>query len=200
MKPRIPAAATASRPAPSPARRQRLLEAAERLFSRVGYRAVTIAAIATEAGFAKATVYAYFADKDDLFRAVGEALAARLVSAVDSGLAGAGTTAQKIAAALAAKDGIISSLILSSPHAGELFEARDRLVRGAFDAADATILVLIEVALDDGVQRDAAPAQLARVLVRASRGLAARVTDVAAMRADIDYLVTHLIDAARLRG
>ena len=56
MKQRIPAAATASRPAPSPARRQRLLEAAERLFSIVGYRAVTIAAIATEAGFAKATV------------------------------------------------------------------------------------------------------------------------------------------------
>jgi AcrR family transcriptional regulator len=200
MKQRIPAAATASRPAPSPARRQRLLEAAERLFSKVGYRAVTIAAIAAEAGFAKATVYAYFADKDDLFRAVGEALAARLVNAVEGGLADAGSTAQKIARALAAKDAIILSLILNSPHAGELFEARDRLVRDAFDAADVAILARIEAALDDGVQRDVTPAQLARVLVRASRGLAARVTDVAAMRADIDYLVTHLIDAARVNG
>ncbi|MGE3845842.1 MAG: TetR/AcrR family transcriptional regulator, partial [Gammaproteobacteria bacterium] len=57
----------AERPAPSPARRERLVVAAETLFSRHGLRAVTMAAIAAEAGLAKATVYAYFPDKEALF-------------------------------------------------------------------------------------------------------------------------------------
>lgn len=186
---------TVSRPAPNAARRARLLEAAERLFSKVGYRAVTMAGIATEAGLAKGTVYAYFADKDDVFRAVGEALAARLVTVVESGLRQAGGTAQRIAAALIAKDSLLLSLITTSPHAGELFEARDRLVRDAFDAADRAILAAIETALEDGVARELPPAHLARVVVRASRGLAARVENPAAMRDDIDYLVRHLVDA-----
>ena len=91
------------RPAPNPARRQRLLEAGERLFSSIGYRAVTMARIAEEAGFAKATVYAYFADKDDVFRSVAEHVAQRLVSAVASGLDGAGSLSARVTAALTAK-------------------------------------------------------------------------------------------------
>lgn len=187
--------AAEARPAPSPVRRARLLEAAERLFSKVGYRAVTMAGIAAEAGLAKATVYAYFSDKDDVFRAVGEALAARLVTAVENGLLETGSTAERIAAALSAKDSLLLSLITASPHAGELFEARDRLVRDAFDTADRAILAAIEAALADGAKRDLPPARLARLLVRASRGLAARVENAAAMREDIDYLVKHLVDA-----
>jgi len=197
MKERFSDSTASTRPAPSPVRRQRLLDAAERVFSKVGYRAVTMAAVAAEANLAKATVYAYFADKDDLFRCVGEALAARLVGAVEAGLAGPGGTAQRIAAALAAKDGIILELITTSPHAGELFEARDRLVRGAFDAADRAILARIAAALDDGVERNIEAARFARMLVRASRGLAARVEDAAAMAADIQYLVVQLVEGAR---
>jgi AcrR family transcriptional regulator len=115
------------RHAPSPARRQRLLEAAESLFSTVGYRATTMAAIARQAGFAKATVYAYFADKDDVFRAVARSVAARLLATVDRGLASRGTTVERLMVALRDKDTLIYTLVTASPHAGELFEARDRL-------------------------------------------------------------------------
>ena len=184
-----------TRPAPSPVRRQRLVEAAERLFSQIGYRAVTMAAIAAEAGLAKATVYAYFADKDEIFRAVGERVAASLMHAVEEGLAAEGTTAMRVAAALRAKDSLIYTLITASSHAGELLEARDRLVRELFDDTDRVILKRITAALNDGVERGLPPARLARILVRASRGLAARVDSYEAMRRDIEFLVKRLVDS-----
>lgn len=182
------------RPAPNPQRRRRLVEAAERLFSTVGYRAVTVAAIAAEAGVAKATVYAYFADKDEIFRAVAELLAASLVSAVEQGLAGEGSTAARIVAALRAKDSLIYTLITASSHAGELLEARDRLVRELFEQTDGIILKRIAAALNDGVERGLPAARLARILVRASRGLAARADNIEALRRDIEFLVTRLVE------
>lgn len=53
-------------PSPSPKRRQ-ILRAAENLFLAQGYGAVSMEAIAREAGVSKATLYAYFAGKDALF-------------------------------------------------------------------------------------------------------------------------------------
>ncbi|MBC7844685.1 MAG: TetR/AcrR family transcriptional regulator [Gemmatimonadaceae bacterium] len=62
--------ATSSLPA-SPARpvRDRLLEAADRLFYAEGIRAVGIDRILAEAGAAKASLYAHFASKDELVAA-----------------------------------------------------------------------------------------------------------------------------------
>ena len=51
---------------PRPAARERLLEAATRLFLRDGFRAVGIDTIIAEAGVAKMTLYAHFPSKDDL--------------------------------------------------------------------------------------------------------------------------------------
>src|SRR3954471_21177066 len=56
-------------------RRGRLLEAATRIFSRVGYEAASVEDIAFEAGVGKPTVYRYFPGKEALFEAVfGQAL------------------------------------------------------------------------------------------------------------------------------
>ncbi len=47
-----------------------ILEAAERLFARVGFKKATMEAIAREAGVATGTIYKYFANKDALFYAI----------------------------------------------------------------------------------------------------------------------------------
>lgn len=185
------------RPAPSPARRERLVVAAETLFSRHGLKAVTMAAIAAEAGLAKATVYAYFPDKEALFRAVAERFAEALLAAVEAGLAAEGGTAARIAAALVAKDRLVYRLITSTPHAGELFEARDRLVRELFEDSDRRILARVTAALGDGVARGVTAARLARILVRASRGLAARAENADSLARDIEFTVLRLVDGAR---
>ncbi|SRR6266508_1014574 len=51
---------------PRPAARERILEAASRLFLRDGFRAVGVDTIVAEAGIAKMTLYTHFPSKDDL--------------------------------------------------------------------------------------------------------------------------------------
>jgi len=51
---------------PRTAARERILEAASRLFLHDGYRAVGVDTIIAEAGVAKMTLYAHFPSKDDL--------------------------------------------------------------------------------------------------------------------------------------
>ena len=157
-----------------------------------------MAAIADEAGFAKATIYAYFADKDDVFRAVAASVAERLIAAVDGGLAGSGSTGMRLVAALRAKDTLVYKLVTASSHAGELFEARDRLVRSLFSDTDNRILERVAAALADGRERGLPPARLARILVRASRGLAARAESANALGKDIEFLVLRLVDGCGL--
>lgn len=152
-----------------------------------------MAAIAAEAGFAKATAYAYFADKDEVFRAVAADLAGRILAAFDTALAGAGPVEARLASALRGKDTLIYRLVAGSPHAGELFEARDRLVRGLFDDLDRTLLARIAATLDDGRERGLPPARLARIVLRASRGLATRAEGMETLAADIEILVRRLV-------
>jgi AcrR family transcriptional regulator len=52
--------------------RDELVDAAERLFSRQGFHATSIDAVAAEAGYTKGAVYSNFESKEDLFFAVYE--------------------------------------------------------------------------------------------------------------------------------
>jgi TetR/AcrR family transcriptional regulator, mexJK operon transcriptional repressor len=66
-----------------------ILEAATALFLSQGYGATSMDGVARSAGVSKATLYAHFAGKDDLFAAVVEAECARLKAALaPSGAAG----------------------------------------------------------------------------------------------------------------
>jgi AcrR family transcriptional regulator len=51
-------------------KRELLLDAAERVFCRLGYARTTIGSLATEAGVTRPTIYAYFPSKDDVFNAL----------------------------------------------------------------------------------------------------------------------------------
>lgn len=55
-----------------PAKREAILEAAKRLFVQLGFDAVSMDQIATEAGVSKLTVYSHFGDKESLFAAAVE--------------------------------------------------------------------------------------------------------------------------------
>ena len=58
--------------APPGSKAERILAAAKRTFLAAGFGAVSMDAIAREAGVSKATLYAHFAGKEDLFGAVIE--------------------------------------------------------------------------------------------------------------------------------
>ncbi|MEU8898201.1 helix-turn-helix domain-containing protein [Nocardia sp. NPDC048505] len=53
-------------------RHRELLDAAARVFGELGYEGTTVAAITAEAGVSRATLYVYFASKDEIFHALAE--------------------------------------------------------------------------------------------------------------------------------
>jgi AcrR family transcriptional regulator len=77
-----------SSPTTQPKPRERILEAAGRLFLRNGYRAVGVDTIIAEAGVAKMTLYAHFPSKDDLIVAYLERANAQFWAWLDGAVAG----------------------------------------------------------------------------------------------------------------
>jgi AcrR family transcriptional regulator len=59
--------------APGPSTRERVLDAAQRLFGQVGYAAMTVEQVARDVGVDARTVYHYFPSKRELFRAAADA-------------------------------------------------------------------------------------------------------------------------------
>src|ERR1700689_4056784 len=72
-------------------RHHEVLEAARRIFARLGYAATNVEDIAKEAGMAKGTVYLYFKSKEEVFAAVLARDLECLVSKTIEGMSAAGT-------------------------------------------------------------------------------------------------------------
>ena len=69
------------------AKREALLDAAQDLFNRQGYRAVGIDTVLARAGVAKMTLYKHFASKEELIAAVLERRGQQIVSALGERIA-----------------------------------------------------------------------------------------------------------------
>ena len=183
-----------------PVKREQILDSAQRLFSELGFRAVSMERIAEQAGLAKATLYAYFSDKEQVFRAVAERLAQRMVRAVHGELASKGTLTQRVIRALQAKDHLIFELVRASPHAQELFAAKNSLVRERFQQADREIVAAIAALIAQRKRRAQAdaiePARLAQILFDAATGLANASKSAAGFSVDLEILVRALLNAS----
>jgi len=130
------------------ARRKRCLRAAEELFKRVGFRAVTMELVAREANVAKATLYSYFKNKDELFIAVSARMARILLSAVQQALANpAGSLQERLTEAVLAKHRLVFMLVRGSAHAAELFSYTHALAGDIFADLDNDILRLLNHAI-----------------------------------------------------
>ena len=80
--------------------RQRLLEISEKLFTQLGYQAVSIRDIATAAGVTNAALYYHFPNKDALFDEVIEHYADKLAQRLQVAGAKADTPRKQLAAML----------------------------------------------------------------------------------------------------
>ena len=169
-------------------RSTQLLDGAEAVFSRSGLRGATMEDIARQAGVAKATAYARFANKEEAFRKVAARLAQRMVRVAEAELIGDGPAAVAVARSLGAKQRLAWQVAHSSPHASDLLEAGDRLAAEHFAAAEHGISAAIAKRLrTDGF---AEAARTARVLLEATDGLAGKATSANALQKDIDLLVS----------
>ena len=171
-------------------KRERILDAARKLFLRNGLRGTTMEAIAREARIAKPTLYAHFPDKDAVFVAIVEHMLAAKIAAFEAGLESDGPVEVRVGAALAAEFAVVADMLAGSPHADELFAAH-RQGAELFRLSDERVAARLEAELAEaGVT--AAPA-LARLLLAASFGLAQKAIGRTDLGADIRLLAARLI-------
>jgi AcrR family transcriptional regulator len=187
--------------APNPTRHAQILACAEQLFIQLGYRAVTMERIITESGLAKATLYAYFSGKEDVFRQVAEAVADRMAQAVRQELNTAGSVTDRVCRALGAKQQIAMGFVHMSPHAHELFAAKNALVRERFKAVDRDTIaalgaIIAEAIAEGGASPDASQhsQRLARLLFDAATGMLNASVSADQLRADMQLLVGRVLD------
>lgn len=175
------------------AKRERVLDAARKLFLRNGLRGTTMEAIAREARIAKPTLYAHFPDKDAVFLAILEQLLADKAAAFEAGLKGDGPVEARIGAALAAEFAVIATALAGSPHVDELFAAH-RQGAELFRQSDEWVATRLQAELAAAGVTEAAA--LARLLLDASFGLAQKAIGRSDLGADIRLLATRLIGPA----
>jgi AcrR family transcriptional regulator len=172
-------------------RRDRILDAAQRVFTRIGLKAASVEAIAAEAGVSKATLYAYFPDKVATFTAVAERLAHMMRSGVTSALAADGTLQERIANALIAKHSLAFDVVIGSANAVELLATRNHLVGAIFRDTDAAIESAIASELQPSLGQSAK--DTARLLFYASIGLSEHARAKAELEADLSRLVRAVL-------
>ncbi len=173
------------------AKRGLIVTAAGRLFLKHGLRGTSMEAIAREARIAKPTLYAYFADKEAVFRALVDRLIAEWRRAFLDGLRGEGDVAARIGAALTNKNKAAMKLIGSSPHAEELYGEHDRTAGQQFAVFEAEIARAVEHELM--LSGAARPRLLAQVLLASSMGLMRSAQSPAELGPAIRLLTERLV-------
>jgi AcrR family transcriptional regulator len=133
--------------APAEARREGILDAAQVLILKHGLRGTSMEAIARQAGIAKPTLYAYFADKGAVFEALLERLIGAWRAEFFAALHGDGDVVQRIGQAMVAKHKAARRLLEASPHADELYDEHDRGWAAQFALFDAELAGIIEAEL-----------------------------------------------------
>lgn len=123
---------------------QKVLEAALTLFSRYGFKRTSMADIAREAGVARATLYARFADKRAVFEALASAVVDAALAAAEAAWRDDVGLAANLEATILGKDLGFFRLLRATPHGAELFDLDADLARaeaGRLDAGFTALLV-----------------------------------------------------------
>jgi AcrR family transcriptional regulator len=176
------------------ARYKRAIRTAEELFKKVGFRAVTMELVAREANVAKATLYSYFKNKDELFLAVCARMARLLRAAVEQALIKPDAPLDaRLTDAVIAKQRLIFTLVRGSAHAAELFSYTHSMAGEIFADLDTAILEMMRAAMADDPQLSPNAMQLARALYFGSANLAHRSETAADMEVELlAFAAAHL--------
>jgi AcrR family transcriptional regulator len=171
---------------------ERIVEAAHRLFLSRGFAETSMEAIAQEAGVSKATLYAHYGSRDELFTAVIWAAGDRFSSGLVSGVTGAADLRSKmerlagavldllLSPEVVATNRIVAAEARRFPELGKLFyeNGPDRLM--------ARLAEVFETAMAAGSLRRSAPRDVAKHFIGLIRGdlqLRAMLGDESAMSA-----------------
>ena len=181
------------------ARYKRVMRTAEELFKRVGFRAVTMELVAREANVAKATLYSYFKNKDELYVAVCARMARILRGSVEQALMKPETPLdERLADAVVAKHRPVFTLVRASPHAAELLTYTHSMAGEIFANLDVEMLDMFRAAMAGDPELGRNAEQLARALYFGSAPLANRSETTAQMEQEVGAFARAYIAGARV--
>jgi AcrR family transcriptional regulator len=177
---------------------RRIIRAAEERFKKVGFRGLTMEAVARDAAVSKPTLYSHFKNKDELFMAVSARLADLMTRTFLDALHATGVDAdERIESAIVAKNRLTYTLVRTSPHADDLFSTTAELAGDLFVRADEEMLAQLTVVLAAEPPLLPQAPRLARALIYGSGGLAAHSPGVADLEADLATFVRAHLTGAR---
>ena len=180
------------------ARYKRVMRTAEELFKKVGFRAVTMELVAREANVAKATLYSYFKNKDDLYVAVCGRMAKILKGSVEQALMKADRSIdERLVDAVVAKHRPVFTLVRASPHAAELLSFTHSMAGEIFANLDLEMLDMFRAALAEDPELGRNAEQLARALYFGSAPLASRSETTTQMETEVSSFARAYLAGSR---
>jgi AcrR family transcriptional regulator len=170
-------------------RRARLLEAAGRVFARLGYAAASVEDIAFEAGIGKPTIYRYFEGKEALFGAVFAQTLDDLEVRLDAALALPGSTAERLARLVAEIVPTFRNHIIPMRDVDGAQAWKRKVFRPRRGHIEARLAAVIEQGQAAGEVRGIDPAIAARFLIGliSSSANSAELDDAGVTAAVIDF-------------
>ena len=158
--------------------RTELVNAAARLFSKQGFHATSLDAVADEAGYTKGAVYSNFASKEDLFFAVYERRVDRYLEAAERTVSDADDSAQgvlRVIAGVAARrendDGWLAVFLEFWTHVLRHPEHRARFAEIHSRAVDPFVTSIERFGAEHGIELPLDPRQLAVALFAMGTGI-----------------------------
>jgi methyltransferase (TIGR00027 family) len=182
------------------ARYRRTIRAAEELFKKVGFRAVTMEMVAREANVAKATLYSHFKNKDELYIAVSARMARIIMGAFNDALTKGGSPLdERLTEAVISKHRLVYSLVRGSPHSSELFSYTHNLAGHIWTEMDAAIVAAMRIAIATDPKLAPGADQLSRALYFGTSPLAMRCESLNDIESELRaFTAIHLAGARAL--
>ena len=182
-------------------KKARVVEAAESVFLRFGYRRTTMGDLAAAAGMSRPALYLVFCNKEEVFEAVLKAFTVRTLKEIQQGVGSRSTPLEKLRFAFDLWAVRPFGFFEASPelrepsHGGLAFaqEAIDQAI-AAFEGELVAILAPLSAAAS---AKALPPEQIARVLTRAVHGFKESAKDPGELRAMIDGLLEMVLASLR---
>ena len=183
------------------AKKAKVLEAAQSVFFRYGYRRTTMGDLASAAGVSRPALYLLYCNKEQVFEAVLRDFLARTLAKVREGLKAPATAEEKLRLAFELWAVRPFGLLVATPDAKELIDcgfafAREAIDQGMadFEAELAAILAPLHAQAPD---QTLGPEQIARILTRAVHGFKESAADPESLRAMIEGLLKMVLGSMR---
>ena len=182
-------------------KKAKVLETAQSVFFRYGYRRTTMGDLASAAGVSRPALYLLYCNKEQVFEAVLRSFVTGALAEIRAGLASYASPEERLRFAFDIWAVRPFGMLTATPDAKELIDcgfefAREAIDEGtaAFEAELAAILAPLHAQAPD---QTLTPGQIARILTRAVHGFKESAQDPESLRAMIEGLLKMVLGSLR---